>query len=135
MNYTVITYLLYLLLTIGTTIWVAKSLFKNGQIFLNDIFNGNIGLSESVNNLLRTGFYLINLGYAIYTLKVYGSILDWRELLETLSVKFGIIILILGSMHLMNVFVFFKLRKRSMESAESQSHSKPNIKVIDPTTN
>ncbi|MEN9571833.1 MAG: hypothetical protein RL172_3064 [Bacteroidota bacterium] len=37
MNFTILTYCLYLLITIGITIWVATTLFKNGKIFLQDI--------------------------------------------------------------------------------------------------
>ena len=38
MEYTIIAYSLYLALTIGLTIWVASTLFKNGKVFLVEIF-------------------------------------------------------------------------------------------------
>jgi len=114
MNYIIITYMLYLALTISITIWVARTLFRNGKIFLIDIFHGNKELADSVNNLLLVGFYLVNLGYAIYTLQVTGDVTNAQEVIEKLSIKIGLIILILGGMHFFNLYIFFTLRKRAM---------------------
>ena len=114
MNYIIITYIIYLLLTISITIWVATTLFRNGKIFLFDIFNGNTDLANSVNNLLLTGFYLINIGYAVYTLQVTNAITNMQLVIEELSIKIGLIILILGAMHFFNLYIFFKLRKKAL---------------------
>ncbi len=114
MNYMMLTYISYLLLSIGITIWVATTLFKNGKVFLIDIFYGNEILANSVNNLLLTGFYLINLGYAIYTLQVTTSISNMQLVIEILSIKIGLIILILGGMHFFNLYILFKLRKKAL---------------------
>lgn len=114
MSYIILTYIVYLVITISITIWVASTLFKNGKIFLVDIFHGNNELAGSVNNLLLTGFYLINLGYAIYTLQVTSTITNMQEVIEKLSLKIGLIILILGGMHFFNLFIFFKLRKKAL---------------------
>jgi hypothetical protein len=126
MSYIILTYVIYLLLTIGITIWVATTLFKNGKVFLIDIFHGNEPLATSVNNLLLTGFYLINLGYAIYTLQVTTNITNMQIVMEELSIKIGLIILILGAMHFFNLFIFFKLRKKALLDKHPQL-SKPLI--------
>lgn len=114
MNPIIITYALYLVISIGLTIWVAKTLFKNGKTFLYDIFHGNKELADSVNNLLLVGFYLINLGYAVYTLQIHDDVLNFQQVLEKLSIKIGLIILILGAMHFLNLYIFFKLRNRAL---------------------
>jgi hypothetical protein len=114
MSYILISYSIYLLLTLTLTIWVARTLFRNGKVFLIDIFHGNLELANAVNNLLLVGFYLVNIGYAVYTLTITDSISDTRVLVEKLSVKVGAIILILGGMHFFNMLVFFKLRKRAL---------------------
>ncbi|MFT3908911.1 MAG: hypothetical protein QM737_05755 [Ferruginibacter sp.] len=113
MNQVIITYIVYLAITICLTVWVARTLFKNGKIFLVDIFHGNTALADSVNNLLLVGFYLINLGYAVYTLRITNNIENARLMIEVLSFKIGLIILILGAMHFMNLYIFFTLRKRA----------------------
>ena len=63
MNATVTTYGLYLALSLPLTVWVARTLHKNGRIFLVDCFHGNEPLADSVNHLLVVGFYLINFGF------------------------------------------------------------------------
>lgn len=118
MNYIIITYSFYLVMTIALTIWVARTLFKNGKVFLVDIFHGNKELADSVNNLLVVGFYLINIGYAVYTLQVTGSIVNTQEVIEKLSLKIGLIILILGAMHFFNLYIFFTLRKKATQEAK-----------------
>lgn len=122
MNNILILYVLYMIVTIGLTIWVAHTLFKNGQVFLIDIFHGNEELAQAVNNLLWVGFYLVNLGYAVYTLKTTEVVRDSTEMVEALSLKLGAIILILGCMHFMNMFIFFRLRKRALLEKKYNNH-------------
>ena len=119
MTYILTLYADYLVITVILTIWVARTLFRNGKVFLIDIFHGNKELAQAVNNLLLVGFYLVNLGYAVYTLRVGYAITDTRQLIEELSVKIGAIILILGGMHFFNMLVFFKLRKRALLERKS----------------
>ncbi|MEJ7609821.1 MAG: hypothetical protein WKF88_01440 [Ferruginibacter sp.] len=114
MSNIVITYIAYLIITICLTVWVAGKLFRNGRVFLIDIFHGNKDLADSVNNLLAVGFYLVNFGYAIYTMGITNNINDLREIIENLSLKIGLIIIILGGMHFLNLFVFFSLRKKAV---------------------
>lgn len=116
MDLHVTTYAIYLLASITLTVWVANVLFKNGRVFLVEIFDGNIELAESVNKLLLIGFYLINFAYASMQLKVTDGITSVQALFEVLSLKIGMIILILGLMHFLNLIVFFKLRKNSKKA-------------------
>jgi cytochrome c biogenesis protein CcdA len=113
MSYIVISYLLYLPITIALTLWVGRSLFRHGHIFLVETFHGKTEIAEAVNKLLLVGFYLINIGYAVYTLQILETINNFQQVIEVLSIKIGVIILILGGMHFFNLFVFFQLRKRA----------------------
>ena len=72
MTPTVWSYLAYLALSIPLTIWVARTLHKNGRIFLVDAFHGNEPLADSINHLLVVGFYLVNIGFVSLALK-YGD--------------------------------------------------------------
>ena len=78
----VVTYSVYIVLSVALTIWVAQTLFKNGRIFLVDVFKGNEGLADSVNHLLVVGFYLINLGYVCLALKVSQPVFTASESIE-----------------------------------------------------
>lgn len=110
----VLAYLIYLAVTLVLTVWVGRTLFKNGRVFLIDIFHGDEALADAVDKLLLVGFYLVNFGYAVYSMNIFSSIENYRELMEELSYKIGTIILILGAMHFFNLFIFFKLRKKHL---------------------
>ena len=113
MTIVVTTYLVYLAISIALTIWVAHTLHKNGRIFLVDVFHGNEALADSVNHLLVVGFYLINLGYVSMALKLGYVINNTQEGIEALSVKIGMVLLVLGGMHFFNLFVFSRMRRRT----------------------
>ena len=110
---TVTTYLIYLLIAVPLTIWVARTLSRNGRIFLVDVFHGNEDFADAVNRLLVVGFYLVNLGFVTLFLRSDAAVVDARGVFEQLSVKLGIVMLVLGVLHLMNVWIFNAIRRRS----------------------
>src|SRR5215468_2373979 len=114
-SFTVGTYLAYLLLSVALTIWVAKTLHKNGRIFLVDSFLGNEPLADSVNHLLVVGFYLVNIGFVTLALKYGDKAVDAQSGLEILSSKVGFVLVVLGVMHFFNLFVFSRLRRRGLQ--------------------
>ena len=113
MNIKVVTYLVYLAISIGLTVWVARTLHKNGRAFLVDAFHSNDELADPVNHLLVVGFYLINLGYVTLALKTTDALTNAGESIEALSRKVGLVLLVLGGMHFFNLYVFNKLRTRT----------------------
>lgn len=108
----VITYAVYVLISVNLTIWVARTLHKRGAIFLVEAFHGNQELAASVNHLLVVGFYLINIGFVSLALKSNAEILTTRAAIEMLSDKLGWVLLTLGGMHFFNLFVFSRIRNR-----------------------
>ena len=116
------TYLIYLALSIALTVWVGRTLHKNGRVFLVDVFHGNETLADSVNHLLVVGFYLINFGYVSLALKLGYAIETAEQSVEALSVKIGMVLLVLGGMHLFNLFVFSRMRRRSIAHNEVHNH-------------
>src|SRR5215469_14213780 len=115
-NFTVSMYLAYLAISVMLTIWVARTLHKNGRIFLVDSFLGNEGLADSVNHLLVVGFYLVNVGFVSLALKYGEKAVDAQSALEILSTKVGLVLLVLGAMHFFNLYVFSKLRRRGLQN-------------------
>ena len=112
MDHAVIAYVLYLLIAVPLTIWVGSTLSRNGRVFLVDVFDGNGELAVAVNKLLVVGFYLLNLGVVALYLRVDDTLADARDVVEVLSVKMGVVLLMLGVVHLTNVYVFTKIRRR-----------------------
>ena len=118
------TYMVYLAISIGLTIWVARTLHKNGRVFLVDVFHGNEALADSVNHLLVVGFYLINFGYVSMALKLGYVVATAEQAIEALSVKIGMVLIVLGGMHFFNLFIFSRMRRRT--------HHNPNHPPVGP---
>src|ERR1700756_1449539 len=112
-NIIVVTYLTYLLISVTLTIWVARTLYKRGAIFLVDAFHGNQELADSVNHLLVVGFYLINIGYVAIALKTGAIISTSRAAIELLSDKDVMALLMGGGVRFFNLSVFSPIRRNA----------------------
>ncbi|MFL5582842.1 MAG: hypothetical protein ACJ8AO_20950 [Gemmatimonadaceae bacterium] len=110
---TTLTYLLYLAISIALTLWVGRTLYSNGFLFLVDVFRGNEALAHSVNHLLVVGFYLVNFGFVALHLKLYQDVIDARQTIEALADKVGVVLIVLGIMHFGNLYVFSRIRRRA----------------------
>src|SRR4051812_12510582 len=107
------TYLIYLAVSIVLTVWVARTLLKNGQVFLDEAF-ADERLAKSVNHLLVVGFYLLNLGYVAVALKIGQPLLTGSSAMEALAWKLGLVLLVLGGMHFFTLFVLTRSRRRRL---------------------
>jgi len=130
----VVSYLVYLLISVALTIWVARTLHKRGAIFLVDAFHGNAELAASVNHLLVVGFYLINIGFVALALKSTAVIGGSRAAIEMLSDKLGFVLLTLGGMHFFNLFVFSRIRAHGQHNGPRRPPVAPDavLKVAVP---
>jgi hypothetical protein len=111
MDTTLVTYLVYLAVSIALTVWVARTLHRNGRVFLVDVFDNRTDLADSVNHLLVVGFYLVNLGYVSLALKLAEKVADAVAATEALSHKVGLVLVVLGGMHFFHLFVFSRIRR------------------------
>ncbi len=114
-------YAAYVAVAVGLTAWLARTLFRNGAIFLHDVFEDRPGLAEAVNRLLVVGFYMLNLGYAFYLVRS-GRGLDAFESVQFLVRRLALLLVTLGLIHFVNVFVFWRIRSRT-----EQRHLPPPV--------
>ena len=105
------TYFVYIAISSAFTVWVGRTIYKNGRVFLIDAFHGNESLADSVNHLLVCGFYLVAFGYISLILNLGYAVADPQEAIEALSIKIGLVLLALGAMHFFNLGMFTQLRK------------------------
>ncbi len=114
MNTSLSIYTAYFLVSLAMTIWVGRTLHKNGRLFLIEAFSGNTEMADSVNHLLLVGFYLINLGFILVFLRVGPKPAGIVEGVEYISTKLGIVVLVLGVMHFFNMFNFSRMRRKGL---------------------
>jgi len=110
----VIQQLTYLAFSLGTTLWVGNTLYRNGAAFLADTFLGKERLADSVNRLLLVGFYLINGGWVARTLKDTVPPVGASNVIENVATSYGGVLLILGVMHFGNLYVLTRMRRRAI---------------------
>jgi hypothetical protein len=116
LDLTLYAYGAYLGITVPLTIWVGRTLVKNGRIFLLDAFAHNEALADAVNRLLAVGFYLINLGMVSKNIG-YSVVQDWPSVVRYAADNVGWAMLVIGTMHFFNLFVLSRMRKNGLRLA------------------
>ncbi len=110
--YLVPVYATYAAISVALTVYLARTLARNGAVFLDDVFKETPKLAEAVNKLLVVGFYLVNLGYAALIMKSDPADTSVAAV-EVLAWKLGALLMSLAFMHFVNLFVFYRIRRRS----------------------
>jgi len=100
---TTVAYGLYLLIAIAFTVWVARTLSSNGEVFLIECFGHDEVLAKSTNHLLVVGFYLMNLGFIMLALQFGEPPTTVPDTVVFLSSKVGLAVVVLGAMHFFNM--------------------------------
>ena len=119
--YTPLAYALYITISIIITIFVSRTLSKNGEIYLIDGFGGNEALAKSVNHMLVVGFYLLNVGFVLLRIENSTTIESVESLLIYLSSNVGVVMFILGLMHFLNMFLIHRFRSVQMQKLRADA--------------
>lgn len=124
MNNLLIAYFIYLPVVLLLTIYVSRTLFKNSRVFMMDIFNGRVEIAESTNRLFELGFYLLNVGFALYILEIHHSTnMSYQQMTEVLSQKIGGFTMYLGVTLFLNLFLFFRGKRKARQGRLSAQTS------------
>jgi hypothetical protein len=105
------TYVIYVAVSIGVTLWVGRSLHDNGRVFLVENFRNQEKLADSVNHSLLVGFYLVNFGFVSLALRYGEKPIDLVGAVEFLSTKIGLVIVLIGVMHFFNMRMLVRFRE------------------------
>jgi hypothetical protein len=114
-------YAIYLPIALFLTYYVSRTLFKNSKIYMLDIFKGREEIAEATNKLFETGFYLLNLGFALMILEMNLYNDSYQLLIEKLSYKIGGFIIYLGLMLFLNLYFFFRGKRKARENQTQQN--------------
>ncbi len=110
-------YFIYLPLMLALTYFVANTLYRNGQVFMVDIFRGRLEIALATNRLFRVGFYLLSLGVGLFILKINpGTLYSSQNIIEVLSYKTGGFSIYLGGMLFINLYLLFRGKKKTRQN-------------------
>jgi hypothetical protein len=115
----VVTYLAYLLISIGLTLLVGRVLSRSGRLFLLDVLDGSDGAASGISRLNVVTFYLISLGFVALTMRTSGASVTARQAIELLATKIGEVLLVLGALYLASIVVLIRLRRRLRVQAQA----------------
>jgi len=113
-------YAIYLPIALFLTYYVSKTLFKNSKIYMLDIFKGREEIANATNKLFETGFYLLNLGFALMILEMNMYDNSYQVLIEKLSYKIGGFSIYLGLMLFLNLYFFFRGKRKASQAQVEQ---------------
>jgi hypothetical protein len=117
----VVTYLAYLLISVGLTFGVGRVLSRSGRLFLLDALDGSDGAASGISRLNVVTFYLISLGFVALTMRTSGGSVTARQAIELLATKIGEVLLVLGALYLASIGVLIRLRRRLRAQAQAST--------------
>ncbi len=106
--------LIYLATSVAIALWVGWTLHRNGRVFLIEVYQGNKDLADSVNHLILVGFYLVSIGFVAVAIRISAGIglEDMSGAIQVVSTKVGLVLLVLGVTHFLNLMMFSRMRWR-----------------------
>ena len=114
-------YAIYLPIVLSLTLYVSRTLFKNSKIYMLDIFKGRQEIADATNKLFETGFYLLNIGFALLIMKITATLSSYQHLVEALGTKIGGFSIYLGIMLFLNLYLFFRGKRKSNQPLKPES--------------
>ncbi|HEY3609862.1 MAG TPA: hypothetical protein VGL06_20350 [Pseudonocardiaceae bacterium] len=117
-------YVIYIVLDVVLTVWVASTLSRYGRIYLGDVF-GNDKVGGAMNQLLVVGFYLVNFGFAALWLHTGDRVTTPSDVVQLLATKLGTVLLVVGALHLLNLLIFSRIRRNVLLQESLRQATRP----------
>lgn len=117
--YQAIYYFAYYVLCAVLIAWLGQTLHRSGAAFLQDAFRGRPEMVRAFSALLNMGFYLVSVGYVAVSSPNYAPMHRINEVVLTIVGKVGGFLLVLGFVHLFNLFLLVTFRPRSERVARA----------------
>ena len=110
---------LYIIVAVGLTLWLASTLYRNGLELLRQRDDQQPLLAQATSRLLVIGFALFTLGYAFLLLRITGE-MTGVVALQFLITRLGILLVSLGLLHLLNTLIFLRFRRSRVEEEAAE---------------
>ena len=111
MNYNIAAYAIYSTLMIFIILYVGRYFYTHGRVYIISLLHGNVHQADHINNILLVAYCLFNIGYAFLKLQTWQQLLNAEQLISSLAVNMGVLILILAGTHYLNMLAIYLLSK------------------------
>ncbi|MEO5564961.1 MAG: hypothetical protein ABIR18_16055 [Chitinophagaceae bacterium] len=105
-------YIIYLFITYLITVHVGLRFYKNGRLYILRLLHGDEKLTDFINRILLTGYYLLNLGYVALMIRSWRTVITWTDLLLSICTMTGKIMLTLAVIHFFNMAFILLISRR-----------------------
>ncbi|WP_288955041.1 hypothetical protein [uncultured Polaribacter sp.] len=117
-----ITYILYILLSTLIVVFVGNWCYKNGKVYILNYFSKDVSFGNGINKLLRTAYYLLNIGLAIWSLHSMREINTSIEVILEICSRLSYILLIIASLHFINIYAVYLIYKHYKNNKNENQH-------------
>ena len=104
-----VTHLAYVVIGVGLTIWVARTLRTHGRVFLARGCKGDNILADALSHLLYVGFYLLHIGCLLLTISLGSYATTHVAAIEVVSTKIGIVLIVLAISHFFHLVLYARI--------------------------
>jgi len=118
MNYNILSYFIYGLISCYIIIWVGRLFHKNGRIFILSLFRYREELTDTTNNLLLTAYYLLNIGYVIVQFRYWEPLEQLSRVMSSVATKTAIQLFILAILHYNNMLILYLLSRNKQKTEQ-----------------
>ncbi|HSR82617.1 MAG TPA: hypothetical protein VLM11_00365 [Streptosporangiaceae bacterium] len=115
----VVTYLAYLLISVGLTVLAGQVLSRSGRIFLTEALGGSESAARGITSLIVVSFYLLSLGVIVLTMRIPSNSVSAVHATQLLATKVGVVLLVLGGLYLAGIIALTRLRRRFKAQGQS----------------
>ncbi|HEY1323646.1 MAG TPA: hypothetical protein VGF32_25540 [Streptosporangiaceae bacterium] len=107
----IVTSVAYYVISIGLVALVGQALSRSGQAFLHEALGSGDGAARAASRLLVVAFYLVSLGFVALTAPRWPHVSSAAQALELLSGRIGLLLLVLGALHVTSTMIVARLRR------------------------
>lgn len=122
MSGAVVVYIVYVIMAVALIAWLAVVLQREGRVFLDDVFAHQPNMADSVSKLLVTGFLVFTTGYALLLLRIDSTATAVTALRSAVR-QFGLLLLSLGVLHVLNMLILAQVRRHVAARAQQRSRT------------
>jgi len=105
-------YILYLVITYFITVHVGLIFYRNGRVYILRLLQNDEALTDFINRILLTGYYLLNLGYAALMIRSWQAVNNMEELMSSVLIMTGKIMLTLAVIHFFNMAAIYLFSRK-----------------------
>lgn len=122
MSYNILAYIIYSVIILLIIFWLGRKLHFIGRVYILALYKEDVSACDSMNNILLVAYYLFNAGYAFLKLHHWQYIGNREELIYSVGLNIGGLLIILAVTHYFNMAIIYFIsgKRKNILSPKNQ---------------